>query len=63
LVVIVAIEFSSLLFVSRGNPELSTASEAKGKRGSAPAATIAVPPVKNSRRVGLAIEETPYVSL
>jgi hypothetical protein len=61
--VIVVIEFSSLRFVSLGDPELSAASEAKGKRGSAPAATIAVLPVKNSRRVGPAIEETPNVSL
>jgi hypothetical protein len=63
LVVIVVIEFSPFLFVSLGNPEPSAVSAAKGGRGSAPAATIAVPPINNSRRVGLAIDESPYVSL
>jgi hypothetical protein len=61
--VIVVIEFSSFLFVSLGNPELSVASAAEGGRGSAPAATIAVPAINNSRRVSQAIEESPYVSL
>jgi hypothetical protein len=56
LVVIVVMECSPLLFVSLGNPERFAVSAAKAVRGSAPAATIAVPPINNSRRVSLVIE-------
>jgi len=48
-------ECSPFLFVSLGNPEYSAVSAAKAVRGSAPAATIAVPPINNSRRVSLVI--------
>src|SRR5260221_3049964 len=55
LVVIVVMECSPFLFVSIRNPECSAVSGVKPAAGSAPAATIAVPPINNSRRVSLVI--------
>jgi len=55
LVVIVVMECSPFVFVSFENPECSAVSAAKAEPGSAPAATIAVPPINNSRRVSLVI--------
>src|SRR6266404_7539361 len=53
LVVIVVMECSPFLFVSIRNPECSAVSGVKAAAGSAPADTIAVPPINNSRRVSL----------
>src|SRR6266852_4408005 len=48
-------ERSPFVFVSLGNPECSAVFAAKAEPGSAPAATIAPPPINNSRRVRLVI--------
>jgi hypothetical protein len=48
LVVIVVMERSSFMFVSIENPEFSAASAAKAAPDSAPAASIALPPINNS---------------
>src|SRR5260370_42128664 len=48
-------KFTFFLFVPLGNTESTAISQAKAGRGSGPAATIAVPPINNSRRVRLII--------
>jgi len=55
LVVIVVIERSPFMFVSIEIPECSAASAAKAAPDSAPGASIALPPINNSRRVRLVI--------